>query len=630
MIPISNKSCIVGKLANHNAPETCRKRCANVLDDHLLITDATPAIQSALQNLRQQYTNKDTKFDTSSKVKVLQFPTQKMRKHVTDAKTLAIIESKRSIDLPSTLVPFSFPPTSSTKQTEVSTQERSILPNLDLVSSVLPLEEESSLHDPAVSSTLSWHTPTMTHTDKSFAVNSLLTTRPRGSFQTAPHGRQGLPNHIEFSTENATITNSGNILYNDTAKNKYQELMDKNYCDMKEDQQSRFKMLDSIDLLSGVAGYGSLPAPMATEQNSAFGKPKKGNSDIHMTYNLISKPFIKSGSLCSNLHDDLNSSFSSSVTTGSTIGELPITPTSSSPVHAHESIFNYLNHCSADSINDECSPSSDINVSLIENFENQDYDMEDPINEDIFIPTTELEDTVNSSFDLPLCSHTTRSSVQHTSTPTSEIACSIGSNNVRIGDSIHFIPPIDHGFTMETNLDNAFNSINYRSKQSGFTYKSLKKSTISISPEGQSTSPIDYAGFGSYSVPSTESSTQSPINLNSHVQKINENPHLFLPNSMTLEHIPDSFPSSSSALQVLNPSDKSLNHLQVSELKAVTLPAFLNETFISNTNDKRHSCTSTDLGSNIFNNAGVNLLPSLDHPLDFENLMDLDNLPFEK
>ena len=148
-----------------------------------------------------------------------------------------------------------------------------------------------------------------------------------------------------------------------------------------------------------------------------------------------------------------------------------------------------------------------------------------------------------------------------------------------------------------------------------------------------STSPTYYPGLGPYSICSTDSTIRSPLYLSHDISKNNESHLLFSSRSVKQEVIPESFPESPSTkvhIQDLTNRETILNYFQGSDLKSSLLPVVLNDSMLSNIDDKYCDFSSPELSSNILCSSSSNVLPSLDHPLDFENLMDLDTLPLEK
>ena len=271
---------------------------------------------------------------------------------------------------------------------------------------------------------------------------------------------------------------------------------------------------------------------------------------------------------------DLNSSFSSSVRTAISVDELSTSATPltrpSSPLDSYDSILSNLSKTPRDSLNEVCSPSSDINVSIIEDFEDADYDINEPINGNVFISPENFDDTLNSPLDFPVSSPATTSSLQYSSVPTSEILPIFSHNNFPADIFLPFSSMARPDFLMENPATEQQEQTSSYPKPLPFTICPMPNTVSCVSEENKMCPEREFAS--SPLISNTNTSSQSPRGSTRRTKQKNE--HASLP---LIKNVP--LPSTKTYLETTSASniplwlpsqrDMSSNYILTSQPKSV-------------------------------------------------------------
>ena len=585
------------KLGNRVIFESNQERSSNFLDIQLPITDATPAIQSALQNLRQGFNNLTSTIDLPCPPLE---PVNPLKRFLLPLK----VEPIRTLEFPSTQGSFSFAQVYPTTSTEFAAETRASYSTLDLPSSILPLNQDLSLGSASPLSTSAWHTPTITLKEEQVKSNDVQNPS-KNSNQLQCQNSQFSTNRVDSIKKEYLICSdaSGPLENSNIETPKY---LDETYRGMKANCITSIKPVRSLNELSQYE-------PLIDSHPLKLNDMQQENINVKYLENMKAQ-----SSATIRIFNDvggLSASFSlpKGVAPAVTEASQSASPLPALPLYGNEHVFKSNNNNSIDSLNESGSDASNINVSLIENFEDTDVNMDDPEEENNLLSFTGIED---SPFDLPLCSTATTSSYHTENTQTPELPFTIDANNVRSGGEFYLTSP-----SMRNNF------------MAGWESKSPTNSSTDVYLDGKSISPVDFAGLGPTSVYSADSSNQSPLHLTTGIPKHDENKKMLPSKNLTFEKIPSSLcglRSTNIPMQVLTFRDKTLDYFQASDLKSGALPSLLHDSMLSNMDDKCDGISSVEFSTSMLNGVGPTALPSLDHPLDFENLMDLDNLPFEK
>ena len=511
-------------------------------------TDATPAIQTILQCVRQQYEDAASKHNLPSPKEE---STHNTASHYTERILKSIkVEPVTSLSLPISEGNISIIPSNPTITTKMFSDQKSICTSLQPLPTVITLNTDTSLIPTSFLSSLAWHMQMTKQESKKKNSNTI---------HHLVDSDLGKVCNVQQNTQN-TITYGSSALETEKVcplKNLFSEIGHS----IKNDQESSGTLLESLDALAFSKGHATL------------------HNQIVIEHNLSNSESV------SNL-DNLDLSFSSSYkSTELNETATPSTITPSPVCTSAANIRDDINQCSVDTLKNRCSPYSNINLALLESFQERDHDMDN---------TTDGND-IKSLTD----------------------ACR------KKTPSLGRVHP-SRDFYLTPSFANDLVPLS--------SYTSPTNETRNIFFEGKSTSPFDYVGQGQSSSYSTESSSQSPWHIATDVPSFQETKQFIPSISTRLGLMPQISPNlsvESSMSLCLTPPVKTLDNIQRLDIQPLlSIPPLINDSMLSKSTDKCYNLTSHDFGPMVSNTAGPSILPSLDHPLDFENLMDLDSLPF--
>ena len=441
-------------------------------------------------------------------------------------------------------------PSNPTITTKMLSDQKYISTSLQSLPTFITLNTDTSLIPTSFLSQLAWHMQMKNQEDKTKNTNS------------THHPVDSALNKVYNVQEKAQNTiGSGSCTLEKEKLHPLKTLFSEIGHSIKNDQESSGTLLESLDSLAFSKGYATLDNPIVIEQNLSSSKPVSNLDNFDL-------PFLSS----------YKSTVLNETKTPSTI-----TP---SPVCANPTnILDDINQRSVDTLNNTFPSSSNINVALLERFQETDHHMDNATD----------RNNINSLSD-----------VCH--------------KNISTLGRVH--PSRDFYLTPSVANDLVPSS----------SYKSPTNGTPSIFFDGKSISPFDYVGLGQSSTYITESSSQSPWHTATDVPNFQETKQVVPGISTRLGLMPLTSPNlsvESTMSLCLTPPVKTLDNFQRLDIQSlVSVPQLINDSMLSNSNEKCYNLTSHDFGSMGLNPAGPSILPSLDHPLDFENLMDLDSLPF--
>ena len=511
-------------------------------------TDATPAIQTILQCVRQQYEDAASKQNLSSPKEE---STQNTASHNTERILKSIkVEPVTSLSLPISEGNISIMPSNPIITTKMLSDHKSICPSQQPLPTVITLNTDTSLIPTSFLSSLAWHMQIKNQESKTKNTNTI---------HQLVESDLGKVCNLQENTQN-TMTYGSSALETDKVyplKTFFSEIGRS----IKNDQESSGTLLESLDALAFSKGHATLQNQIVIEHNLS-------NSESVSNF------------------DNLDLSFSSSYK--STELNETATPSTITPSPVCTNAINSMddiNQCSVDTLKNTCSASSNINLALLESFQERDHDMDN---------TTDGND-INSLTD----------------------ACRKKTSSL---GRIH--PSRD--FYLTPSFANDLVPLS--------SYKSPTNGTPSIFFEGKSTSPFDYVGLGQSSSYSTESSSHSPWHIITDVPSFQETKK-FIPGISTrlglMPRISPNLSVESNMGLCLTPPVNTLDNFQRLDIQPLlSIPPLINDSMLSKSTEKCYNLTSHDFGPMVSNPTGPSILPSLDHPLDFENLMDLDSLPF--
>ena len=463
--------------------------------------------------------------------------------------------------------------------------DASMYHTIDQNSVISSLNEKDAIQNTLQPNQLAWHTPTIIHADQDLQSenNSRIPT-----FSNIGHKSIELIDirhaNSDNEVEDAGPTTGINIsLPLETYKSIEQRYLnvpihDEISCTGVKEQLNEPKDLsDSVTLCD--------PILLETSPNK-----RRSESVIDRENSKIQK--FADYSIYNNL-DDLSSSFSSSETSvGTGLYEVDTSATTFLETRANEcgSVLGEFGYSTFKSVSNVESPSSNINMSLIENCEDSNHNIDEITNESSFGQESGIANQNSSSFDLMDNANNLPLYSNHES-PNSEVASALDDSVKQYSNSATE-SKLMRRMQMKTA---SLASLNYKLR-----HESLTKA-FSHAKDASKSDPIT-------NVPTLDETTNYPFS------KMKDQ-------DLTTSNI------SANATHV---KDKILDNIRTIDVQPSLLPNLLNDSFLPSIDDKQFGLPSLEFNHTLLSNSGPITLPSLDHPLDFENLMDLDSLPLDK
>ena len=174
-MPLFHYFQITDKLCDHVNAESIGKKHVALSNVHLPITDATPAIQSALQNLRQHF-NLVSKNPVDERANLNQVSASSASKDATNIfpNLVSINTSQLQYNINPPLVA----PIDEKMQPASGLVDASMYDTIDQIPVISQLNEKDAIQNPLQPNQLAWHTPTIIHPDQDlqFENNSRIPT----------------------------------------------------------------------------------------------------------------------------------------------------------------------------------------------------------------------------------------------------------------------------------------------------------------------------------------------------------------------------------------------------------------------------------------------------------------------
>ena len=589
-------------MCDHVNSESINTKHVALSNVRLPITDATPAIQSALQNLRQQFNlvAQNQVDDRSNSNEVSALSTSKDTTNIFP-NLVSINTSQLQYNVNTPLLPLM----DEKMQPASEAVDASMYHTIDQIPLISPLNQKDAIENTLQPNQLAWHTPTIIHANQDLHSenDSRIPT-----FSNIGHNSIELIDMRHANSDNVVVDSRPTTGINISLPLETYKSIEQRYLNMPiHDEKSCIGVKEQLnepkDLSDSVTVCDSIL--LETSQK------KRGKESIIDRENAKIQKLVDYST--NNNLDDLGSSFSSSETSvGPGLYEVDTSATPFLEIRANEcgSVLGEFGYSAFNSVSNVESLSSNINVSLIENCEDSNPNIDDVTNESSFDQESGIANQNSSSFDLmdnpnnlPLYSN-------HES-PNSEVASPLDDSvkqysNSSTGSKLmrRMIPKsTSFNFAGTPNSPSCATQMKTVSSAS-FNYKLRHESLTQVFSHAK-----DAPNFDSITdVPTLDDTTNDPFSRIKY-------------QDLTMSNI------SAHATHV---KDKILDDIRTIDVQPSLLPNLLNDSFLPSIDDKQFGLPSLEFNHTLLSNSGPITLPSLDHPLDFENLMDLDSLPLDK
>ena len=596
---------MVAELSDDFNAESLKKNHVTTAEVYLPVTDATPAIQSALQNVRQQY-NLTYQKQLDNEVNCSQLLNSSTINNTTyvPPKFVTIDRSQLQHNVNKLLLY----PTNVNSQSNMVGSDSTSYSTIDQMPGLLPLNEQTILHSTSQPPQLAWHTPTIIQSGIGLHLKddkNVTLVKENNKILDESVNIQKLETNNN-SKNNVPIIGIPPSISVNIVKHVQPGKVELPHQVTETGNKSSIKLLSHLNKSKDLSENKLLNDQLLLETNV---RKRKIQTNILLEDARMQKCANYSNH---NEPNNLDLSFSSSQTSlVSEINETPpsATPFSESQRNENENIFDDFGYSSFKSLNNQDSPSSNINTSLIGNFDDSEYNVEEITNGSSFNPDSDIANQSNSSLDLPLDNSNYLPFYYFQNSPSSEV-----------------MSPFDGSIT-QTKKDL------YLSPSSGKSLKYYNDSTTSMQLEHKDMSSVKKFSFVSNSTLNTNASNEASLHIinKGKSKAINHESKITNAKNELSRNLIDSDATSSNITMHLSSSgDKTLESIHAIDGKSVLLPNLFNDSFLPHMDDKQYGLPSLEFNPNIFSNTNPMTLPSLDHPLDFENLMDLDNLPLDK